>query len=638
MLKTAHVLLVHSTCLAIVAAIGLSLILSTDALAQTNSTKKLRVVPNTQSMRIGSAVKWQPDFDSAVATARETGKPIFWYVPTLDGSFMDRKPEIDRYMQAGPFSWPDIVDVINEHYIPVRTEPSKAQQEKYNLVPFEFVEPGFLILDPLGNAQFKIDRITTVHPHWFRSLLTRSVLQPVLPKPKSKSLATAWNQFAVGDFAKVDPTLTNGQAEFANSSPEDACEAELLRGMAAFRLGQHDEAKSIWNAASERFPDQPLAWKAAAEAQQIGPFSRGFEVHGLIPEKAMLAGINSEGSAAPEGTYSETQLWECGTRFLLGMQNKAGGFTDSDYDFGGADSLPNVHVAVTSLAGMALLKATKRPELTATTRAAVLSAIRKVFAYVNDEKNVNRADRDEILWAYAYRLRFLTRCLTLENAELGLDREALTVAQSQAVVALEGVQSRGGGWYHEYNNPFVTATALLALHEAQQTGATVDQSKIQLGLAALSADRFANGAYPYSSGRRQRNQSAEGTPRDIAASAGRMPLCELGLYTWGQSDDHKLTLALQRSIDLHENLDVALKYDDHTSRLAIGGFFFWYDMRARSEVISLIKDPAIKADAMAKQKAIIMALPELDGCFVDSHELGRVYGTSMALLSLANCE
>jgi hypothetical protein len=33
-----------------------------------------------------------------------------------------------------------------------------------------------------------------------------------------------------------------------------------------------------------------------------------------------------------------------------------------------------------------------------------------------------------------------------------------------------------------------------------------------------------------------------------------------------------------------------------------------------------------------------LKLPELDGCFVDSHELGRVYGTAMALLCLANCD
>jgi hypothetical protein len=31
----------------------------------------------------------------------------------------------------------------------------------------------------------------------------------------------------------------------------------------------------------------------------------------------------------------------------------------------------------------------------------------------------------------------------------------------------------------------------------------------------------------------------------------------------------------------------------------------------------------------------MLRLPELDGCFVDSHELGRCYGTAMALLSFS---
>lgn len=604
--------------------------------AQKNSTRKIRVSPNAQSKRIGTAVNWLPDFKSAVAKSQDTGKPIFWYVPTLNGSFMDRKPEINRYMLAGPFSWPDIVDVINEHYIAVRTEPSRAQQKKYNLVPYEFIEPGFLILAPSGKSQSKIDRITTMHPTWFRNLLTRSLLQPMPPKSKSTILATAWKQFASGDFEKTSQTLNNGRDELAKTSPADAIERELLRGMAAFRLNNQVEAKSIWKAASIKYPDQPLAWKAAAEAQAIGPFSRGFEVHRLIQAKALNAGIDSKGSAAPAGTYTEKQLWENGIEFLLGMQDADGGFTECDYDFGGTDSLPNVHVAITSLVGLALLKAAKRPATSDSTRTHIKEAIRKIVTYVNDEKNINKVDRDEILWAYAYRLRLLTRCLTSEDVELGLAKTALVTAQVNAVTALQNVQTRGGGWYHEYPNPFVTATALLALHEAKQSGAKVDETKIKKGLSSLSGDRFGNGAYPYSSGRGKRN--AGGTARDVAASAGRMPLCELGLYMWGQSDDETLASALQRSIELHEHLDVALKYDDHTSRMAYGGFFFWYDMRSRSEVISLIKDQAIKADAVAKQKAIIMALPELDGCFIDSHELGRVYGTAMALLSLANCE
>ena len=35
-------------------------------------------------------------------------------------------------------------------------------------------------------------------------------------------------------------------------------------------------------------------------------------------------------------------------------------------------------------------------------------------------------------------------------------------------------------------------------------------------------------------------------------------------------------------------------------------------------------------------RAVLQRIPEMDGSFVDSHEIGRSYGTAMALLTLAN--
>jgi hypothetical protein len=81
-----------------------------------------------------------------------------------------------------------------------------------------------------------------------------------------------------------------------------------------------------------------------------------------------------------------------------------------------------------------------------------------------------------------------------------------------------------------------------------------------------------------------------------------------------------------------------LKYDNHTSTYAYGGFFFWYDMQARSESIALIADANKQQELAKQQRDLILGLPEVDGCFIDSHELGRCYGTAMALLSLNTLE
>ena len=593
-----------------------------------NSMDKIRVTPGTQANRIGSAVQWEPSFEAALEKSAETGKPIFWYVPTLRGSFMDRKTEIDRYMLAGPFSWPEIIDVLNEHFVPVNSKPNRQQQKQFDLVPYVFIEPGFVVVDPAGEVKMKLDRITTLHPKWFGNLLSRNLAQavgatdkPVGATDKPVALNEMWDLFEEGRYQEIK------LPEIADNAP-DATEQLLLAGMVEFRRGDHVAAQANWQRASKAQPDHPLAWKAAAEAQGFGPFVRGFEVHRSLPEKAMNAGVDSAGSAAPVDAYTEAELWQRGLDFLLAMQNQDGGFTDSDYDFGGTDSLPNVHTAVTSIVGMALLEIESRLPADSPKKEAVGSAIQRAAKYVVDPNHINLEDKDELLWAFAYRVRFISR-LTKRNPKYA---ETLQVL----VKDLEAIQSGTGAWFHEYANSFVTATALTALSEAKNSGGTVSQSVVDKGLDSLSRDRYGNGAFPYSTNRQ--GVKKEGSDRHVAAAAGRMPLCEVGLSVWNRSSDKDLISAVARSFELNENLMVALKYDDHTSRLAYGGFFFWYDVRGRSEAILNIKDDASRKSFQKSQRSLILSLPELDGCFVDSHEIGRVYGTAMALLSLAACD
>ena len=579
-----------------------------------NSTRKIRVKPSAQANRIGSAVKWETKFEVAAQKSKELNKPIFWYVPTLPGTFMDRKKEIDRYVRGSLFSWPVNIDTINANFIPFRGAPSKQQQKQFDLVPFKFVEPGFLILQPDGQLKNKVDRLTTIHMLWlsqFFEKLRYDVKYPVIKDAEEKM----YRSLATRKYGKT----IEGEVE-----PDLSTEHLLLKGMIEFRKGQHDLARKMWLQAAAAEPESPLAWKAAAEAEGFGPFVRGFEVLSVLPARAILSGIESRGSAAPKGTYTEEQLWNRSIQFLLGMQRSDGGWVDSDYDFGGTDSLPNVHVAVTSLCGMALLEsAAKNPN-----RAEIKDAIARAAKFVANEKNLNRADRDEILWALAFRTRFLSR-LVASNDKY---RPQLVASAK----ALQKIQTKQGSWYHEYSNPFVTATALLALHEARVAGFQTDSEVVKKGIAALSKDRFGNGAFPYSTSRGPTNQP--GTPNKIKSSAGRMPLCETALAVWEGSDQKRIQTAVEASLEHHDNtLKTALKYDDHTSNLGYGGFFFWYDMRGRSEAISEIENVDVRKRLQQKQREIVLSLPEIDGCFVDSHELGRCYGTALALLTLARC-
>lgn len=580
-----------------------------------NENRKIRATPGPQAARIGSAVNWATDWEQARARSKETGKPIFWYVPSIPGTFMDRKVEIDRYLMAGPFSNPAIISHLNQRFVPLRAIPDVETAKRFELEPYKFVEPGFLIVNSSGEMERRIDHLTTLHADWLARWVGVSP-EDWIP---THELEAAWRQLRSG--ADHADGLDRG------ASDSLATEKLLLAGMFAFRRGEHDTARRLWREASEAQPDHPLAWKAAAEAEGLGPFCRGFEVYSEIPEAAWQAGIDSIGSAAPAHVYSEDDLWIRGTAFLLQMQRADGAFVDSDYDFGGYDSLPNVHAAITALCGLALIEA--RPHLPARQLAPVDLAIQRAADFVANDHNLNPNDQDEILWAYAYRTRLFARLLQ-ESA--GSVRPAAWLEPLQhAVRTLENVQLKTGGWAHEYANPFVTATALTALYAGQEAGAKLDSERLEAGLKSLLNDRYPNGAYPYSSRRRPGERPVPETD----ASAGRMAIGELALWRWRRIDDHQLQQAAEISFAGQEFLDRAYKYDNHTSTLAYGGFFFWYDMQARAELIASLPDREVRSRLARAQYELTLSLPELDGCFVDSHELGRCYGTAMALQSLA---
>src|SRR5262245_49377398 len=123
-------------------ALVLAAVVATRPAAQ-NSTRKIRPAPSAQAAKAGSAVQWRADLEAAQAEAARDGKPVFWYVPTVPGSPMDRKREIDMYMRAGPFSWPETVRALNARFVPVKATPKAADAKARDLVRAKFIEPGF---------------------------------------------------------------------------------------------------------------------------------------------------------------------------------------------------------------------------------------------------------------------------------------------------------------------------------------------------------------------------------------------------------------------------------------------------------------------------------------------------------------
>lgn len=603
-----------------------ALLAPADAAAQ-NSTRKLRQAPSALAGRAGTAVPWLASLDEALVQARATGKPVFWYVPTLAGSPMDRTAEIDRYLMAGPFAWPSTVALLREHFVPVRMPAGRAQAARYDLRPHRFVEPGWLVLAPDGTERQRLQQLSTFQPEWFEAPLRRlcGLGPPVFACPDG--LRPAWDAYRRGDLRGCLAALA---APPSGEEPAPGDGALFLQGVALRRSNDRPAAHAAWSALLERFPDSPLAPKVAMELEGHGPFARGFEDYLPVPDVALRE--LAEGSRAPPGTFDEARLWTLSVRFLLRLADDDGVLRDSTYDFGGTDSLPNVHLAISFLAGEALLCAAARHddgriELDGDDRRLIeerLAALRRAA----QDGPFARQDRDELLWAFAYRIRFLARWAALRPAD-GPGRTALLPLLETAVAELLALQPEDGVWFHEYGNPFATATALQALALAQGCGVAVDQGAVERGLRALLRCRARTGAYTYGDPGRGPAEAA------VTAAAGRMPLCELALLSWSGSDQDALEAALSAAFAHHGLLAAVRKYDDHADRHGYGGFFFWFDMLGRAEATMAVADAARQEAWKAQQRALVLELPEYDGCFVDSHELGRGYGTAMALLCLA---
>lgn len=581
-----------------------------------NQNRKIRPEPSELAAKAGSAVRWRPTLAAALEQSRASGKPLFWYLPTLAGSRMDRKPEIDRYMMAGPFSWPAVISVLNEHCVPLRHSPNEQEQGQYGVAPGSFIEPGFLILDANGKELLRLDKISTFHPQWFLRQLEQAL--GIARIAQVRATEPIWRAFGRGDLEQAERLARSMGREIESSA--DRAEARYLLGAALFRTRRESEAIEAWLQLGRDLPAEPWTFKAIAEAEGHGPFVRGFEVYGDLAA-ATLESVHA-GTQAPAQSYAEEALWQRGTRFLTQMQRSHGGFVDCRYDFGGTDSLPNVYVAVTAIAGQALWFASRREA----TEQQAGPALDDLLDYLCDDSHLNPEDRDEIVWAHIYRARFFCNWLAVENDHP--KRAQVLAALRRITGGLIDLQPESGAWYHEYPNPFVIASVLVTLRAAEDSGVEVPSEVIDRGVRALLACRASNGAISYG----YRPGSSRVTK--IAAAAGRMPLAEHSLSLWGHGKEGALLSALEAAFEHHQHMEEVRKYDDHANALGYGGFFFWYDMHARTEAILHLAAGEDRERMISKQREIIMALPEIDGCFVDSHELGRVYGTAMALTCL----
>jgi hypothetical protein len=405
---------------------------------------------------------------------------------------------------------------------------------------------------------------------------------------------------------------------------ERAAEAGYWHALASLRLGDEVGAMRRFTLVAQKHPDTLFGRRARANAT-LGPDDRplgaaftGFESIAYPPEAA-YSGLPKDTRWQGEHRTPAAIVHD-GVEFLLAQQRDDGGFTDARYAYWPSSEItPNVWVAITSLAMTALWEhRAARPDL----QQRIDRALQRGEAFVLDEKRLNRGANEDC-YSDAYRLLYLAR---RARGSEGAERQRLVARMDEIVQAAAAGQKASGFWAHEYENAFATGAVLQEVLAAKAAGATVPSEVTDKAASALLSARFQNGTYVYGG-------SAKGRETGLKDASGRMPVCEGVLLQLGRSDLDRVRFALQNFWDHVQNLEGVRRNDFHSDG-ELGGFFFFHAVFHASEVVHLL--PADERPAHWQRFVqLLQAIPELDGSFLDSHELGRSYGTAMALLTLA---
>jgi tetratricopeptide (TPR) repeat protein len=286
-----------------------------------------------------------------------------------------------------------------------------------------------------------------------------------------------------------------------------------------------------------------------------------------------------------------------------------------------------VTVAVTAIAGQALLARRGRPDVDAAValaRDAVLRA-RGRLAATRDTLF------DYTIWARVSALRFLVACAKTDVPEATRSRDVA----AEIARALAADQSPGGGWSYVHlegagasadnSISFTTSAALLALVDARDAGIAVDPKSIARAADVVASLRRADGTWAY--------QTATPGIADPMEAALRGPLCALALRRAGRAKDAGDVASVASAFVARCDgpFREAGKSLCHTAPDGVAAYYMLFGLRHAAEAfVDLPKDAAAR-------RAVVDAVLRLrrdDGSFCDFPPVGPAYGTAQALTAL----
>jgi len=603
-------------------------------------------------------VKRSELLEQAKKIAREKNRLILWYCPRIPGTHMFRAAVLDHYAKAVFFTDPGVVDLVRSKFVALRMSSDESLAGSVGLRKPDFIEPGFVFLTPEGRAVHTMDRIRTFNADWLRgamiAVLRRNdaynapagdsvedlirggddekALERATPDQKARIFRHAGRHREVLGLAcsalhKGIALLALGDLDGAQRTLETDDSPEALYHRAAIEVANARNPEALWKRLMERHPDSSWAWRAAAQKATDpdglprGPMQHLYEDFSVPPPKGLVS-TTGEPAATVEGAARRA------LEFLLRAQRDDGSWSDARYCYGWASYMigrgikegkldpgykvwpdttlrPNFYIAVTALSALALA------EWRDTAPEKVDRALRKAEAYFDDDSRV-ATGRCEECYAEMFRLLYYTKTKDVPR-------------MTRIVARLGKLQDEDGFWGHEYPSAFATGAVVHAIIAAKRAGADVPGVLLSRAADALLKTRR--------DGLRHDYRHEPGKPQSSEKnSSGRTALAELALHECGRGSLETVAAGVDVFWKHVAALEAIRACDNHADE-ELAGFFFFYCVYHALEAARALDEPA-RGRHLEKFRAQILSLPEMDGSFVDSHELGKSYGTAMALLIL----
>ena len=339
-----------------------------------------------------------------------------------------------------------------------------------------------------------------------------------------------------------------------------------------------------------------------------------------------------------------------GVDFLLRVQNPDGSWGSARRTKGLNIYAPapgahrSYRAATTALCLAAMIE-------TGDSRESVQQAIDRCESWMLEQLPVVRRTSPEVIycvWAHGYGVRALVRMHGRSTATPER-KEAICRLIAEQVDLLGRYEAAAGGWGYlnfdiKTQKPgcraasFMTATVLIALHEAAQLGVEIPAAMVERAKAAVLRQRKPDSSYLYGGNHWLYPMYRINRP---AGSLGRSQVCNAALKLWGheQITDRVLTAWLDRLFARGLWMDIARKRPvPHESWFAVAGYFFYYGYFYAGHCIEFLESGG-RAPYQDHLARVLLPLQEKDGSWWDYplYDYHQQYGTAYALMSLVRC-